>query len=64
MAGWTASRGSNWALDFADLPVEDGHVIFAIIAPFAPLAFVAGQGVVILLIDLSIAADGLKVVPP
>ena len=39
-------------------------MIFAIVAPVAGLPFVAGQGIVIFLLDVGVPARGLEIVPP
>jgi hypothetical protein len=56
-------RHSNRALDFANLPIKLPNVIFAI-AAVAGLPFVAGQSIVILLLDVGVPAHGLEIVPP
>ena len=57
-------RHSNRALDLANLPIKLPNVIFAIVAPVAGLPFVAGQGIVIFLLDVGVPARGLEIVPP
>jgi hypothetical protein len=54
----------NRALNFANLPIEHPNIIPSIQRSLAALSFVAGQGVVILLIDIGIPIHGLEVVPP
>jgi hypothetical protein len=57
-------RRRRGALDLANLPIKLPNVIFAIVAPVAGLPFVAGRGIVILLLDLGVPAHGLEIVPP
>jgi hypothetical protein len=60
----TSARISDRALYLINLAIEHPDIIFSVFASFSPLSFVAGQCVVILLIDIGVTADGLEIVPP
>jgi hypothetical protein len=46
-----------------DLSIKLANVIFSIVPPLAALAFVAGQSIVIFLLDVGVPAHGLEIVP-
>jgi hypothetical protein len=63
-AGPDCEPRSNRVFDLADLSIKLANVIFSIIPPLAALAFVAGQRIMMLLLDVRIPAYGLEIVPP
>ena len=59
-----SSRRLNWAVDLADFAIQDANIILSVVSSLADLPFVAGQRVVVLLVNICISAHRLEVMSP